>query len=151
MKPTVNCVNCIKRWERFKPLPYLDSGGVWTTGYGTIMYPNGKRVTKFDAPLTELEAHKILMYFLNRFAKGIDAATRDDITPNQFDALCSLAYNIGIDAFRRSTLLRIANTKPNDPKIRSQFMRWVYDNGKVVNGLVNRRKYEADMYFSHLA
>lgn len=151
MKPGILCIESIKRWESFRSSPYLDTGGVWTIGYGTIMYPNGKRVKKTDPAISEPEAEKIMLYFIMKFAKGVDAATRDDITQNQFDALCSFAYNVGIDQFRRSTLLRIANLDPNNKEIRRQFMRWVYDDGKLVAGLRNRRKYEADMYFSHLS
>ena len=151
MKPGRLCIDSIKKWESFRARPYRDTGGVWTIGYGTIMYPSGKRVSKNDPPITEQEAEKIMLYFLLRFAKGVDAATRDDITQNQFDALCSFAYNIGIDQFRKSTLLKIANKSPNSPEIAVQFMRWVYDNGERVQGLVNRRKYESALYFSHLA
>lgn len=66
----------------------------------------------------------------------------------QFDALVSFTYNIGTSAFSTSTLLKKVRVWPDDPTIRDEFMRWVYVNGQVNQGLVNRREKEADFYFS---
>jgi lysozyme len=62
--------------------------------------------------------------------------------------LVSLVYNIGISAFRNSTLLRKVNANPNDSTIRAEFLKWVNSGGKELPGLVKRRKEEADYYFS---
>ncbi len=66
----------------------------------------------------------------------------------QFDALVSFTYNVGTGAFSTSTLLKKVRVNPDDPTIRDEFMRWVYVNGEVSQGLVNRREAEADFYFS---
>ncbi len=66
----------------------------------------------------------------------------------QFDALVSITYNIGTAAFGSSTLLKKVRVFPDDMTIRDEYMRWVYVNGQVVQGLVNRRIKEADFYFS---
>jgi lysozyme len=60
----------------------------------------------------------------------------------------SFAYNVGTGAFSTSTLLKKVNANPNDLTIRNEFARWIRANGKIVNGLVNRRKKESDVYFS---
>jgi lysozyme len=70
------------------------------------------------------------------------------LTQNQFNALVSFAYNVGTGAFSTSTLLKKVNANPNDLTIRNEFARWTRANGKIVNGLVNRRKKESDVYFS---
>lgn len=72
------------------------------------------------------------------------------IRQQQFDALVSFTYNVGVSAFSTSTLLRKVQAFPDDPTIRDEFMRWVYAGGQVVQGLVNRRKKEADYYFSEV-
>jgi lysozyme len=61
--------------------------------------------------------------------------------------LVSFAYNVGTGAFSTSTLLKKVNANPNDLTIRNEFARWTRANGKIVNGLVNRRKKESDVYF----
>lgn len=66
----------------------------------------------------------------------------------QFDALVSITYNIGTGAFSTSTMLKKVRVFPDDMTIRDEFLRWVYVNGQVVQGLVNRRTKEADYYFS---
>jgi lysozyme len=60
----------------------------------------------------------------------------------------SITYNIGTGAFSTSTLLKKVRVFPDNPTIRDEFLRWVYVNGQVVQGLVNRRIKEADYYFS---
>jgi lysozyme len=100
-----------------------------------------------DKPITEVEARNILKHELNEFAKRVDSITIDTINQAQFDALTSFAYNIGAGALRTSTLLKRVNSNPNDKNIKSHFMKWVNANGKVMNGLINRRQAEADLYY----
>jgi len=71
-----------------------------------------------------------------------------NINQNQFDALVSFVFNLGVGNFARSTLLRKIKSNPDDPTIRKEFERWVYAGGKVLNGLVRRRKEEANLYFT---
>jgi len=62
--------------------------------------------------------------------------------------LISFAYNLGEGALRSSTLLKKVNANPIDVSIRDEFMKWVHSNGEVVEGLVNRRRDEANLYFT---
>lgn len=142
-----DCIDLVKKFEGFSAKPYLCPAKVPTIGYGTTIYPNGQRVRLTDKPITEAEARDILKHELNEFAKRVDAITIDTINQAQFDALTSFAYNIGAGALRTSTLLKRVNANPNDKNIKSHFMKWVNANGKVLNGLVNRRQAEADLYF----
>ena len=143
-----NGIEFIKKWEQFRSKPYKDKSGVPTIGFGTTYYPNGQRVRLTDPEITLEQGLEIFYDNLLIYQIAVDSLTRDDITQNQFDALVSLAYNIGIEALKRSKLLRLVNENPNDPNIAKQFMRWVYDEGRVVSGLINRRSDEINLYFS---
>lgn len=140
------------RWESCKLYAYLDIGGVWTIGWGTTVYPNGKRVKEWDT-CTQAEADAWFTSDLVRFERDVDSYITDQIFQPEFDALTSLCYNIGPQRFKTSTLRRRVNVDHNDPDIRRQFMAWHYDdvNGDghldPVQGLWNRRHDEADMYF----
>lgn len=137
----------IAEFEGLKLKAYKDSGGVWTIGVGTIVYPNGVKVKKGDS-ITYDQAIEYFKYDLKRTEDAVNRLVKSQITQNQFDMLASLTYNIGITAFMNSTLLKKVNANPNNPDIKNQFLRWVFDNKKFVPGLLNRREEEAKIYFS---
>lgn len=141
-------LDLIKKWEGFRSKPYLCPAGVPTIGYGSTRYDNGKRVNTFDREITEKRAEELLLNTLSQFELAIDAYCRDEITQNQFDALVSLCYNIGAGNFKSSTLLKLVNNNPNDPKIRDAFMLWCYAAKIKLKGLEMRRQEEADLYFT---
>lgn len=143
-----NGLEFIKHWEQFRSKPYKDSSGVPTIGFGTTYYPNGERVRLTDPEITLEQALEIYYDNLLIYQIAVDSFTRDDINQNQFDALVSFAYNAGIQALKTSKLLRLINENPNDPEIAKQFLRWVYDEGRKVRGLINRRNAEINLYFS---
>lgn len=133
--------------EGIKLAPYLDSVGIPTIGIGCTFYPNGKRVTMQDKPLKSVQAAWDLFDAVNsNFLFTVYSTTRDDISQNQFNALLSLCYNIGPVGFKGSTVLKLVNKNPNDPKIGPAFEMWKNAGGKPI--LLARRKREAKMYFS---
>lgn len=138
----------IKSFEGFMAKPYLCPANVPTIGYGTTVYPDGRKVSLKDKPINEAIALVYLRHDVEQFERGVDALVRDDITQGQFDALVSFAYNLGVNALRKSTLLKEVNFNPNSKTIRAEFMRWVNAGGKRLEGLVNRRKAEVDLYYS---
>lgn len=140
-------VALIKQFEGFVGKPYLCPAKVPTIGYGATYYPDGKKVTMQDSPITESVATDLLTNMLGRFEKAVDGSCRDDLTQNQFDALVSFTYNLGEGNLKSSTLLKKVNANPNDPTIRDEFMKWVKAGGQVLPGLVKRRQAEADLYF----
>jgi lysozyme len=141
----------IKQFEGYDNKPYLDSAGVPTIGYGSTYYEDGKRVTMNDSAITRERADAIYAHNVKHYELSVDAMTRDDINQHQFNALVSFAYNEGVQKLKGSTLLKKVNANPNDDTIIHEFERWVYADGKVLNGLVARRKAEADMYFNLLS
>lgn len=138
----------IKKFEGFMAKPYICAGGAKTIGYGATYYPNGLRVTMDDKPITEAQASTMLMNMLGSYEKAVDSYTRDDISQNQFDALVSFAYNVGVNALKNSTLLKKVNKNPDDPTIKAEFLKWNKANGRALKGLTNRRTAEADLYES---
>ena len=126
---------------------YLDSGGVWTIGIGTIQYPNGAKVKKGDV-ITKAEVNDYFKFEIKDKVERVIVLTRDDINQNQFDALVDFAYNVGTNALQKSTLLKTLNKKLTDIQIVDNFFSWRFDNGKEVGGLLRRRMSEALLYFT---
>lgn len=123
---------------------YLDSGGLPTIGAGlTTIY--GRRVKMGDT-LDQEQAELLFMDRIGQDEEHVDHVTRDDISQQEFDALVSFSYNVGREALKRSTLLRLVNEHAPLGDIEAQLMRWVYDNGVRVKGLVVRRRCEALCY-----
>ncbi len=148
MKPSDKCYELIKSFEGLKLDAYLDGGGVPTIGYGSTMYTNGSKV-KLGQKIELKTAQELLEWEVNNKATVINShLLKCVLNQNQFDALVSFAYNVGIGAFANSTLLKKLIKNPNNPEIAYEFSRWNKDNGKTVEGLTNRRKKESDFYFS---
>jgi len=142
----------IKSQEGLVLHPYLDSAGVSTIGYGTTRYPDGSHVTMKDLPITPEQADDFLESDTEDAVNAINAMVTVKLNQNQIDSLVDFTYNLGTGALHGSTLLRLVNANPADPKIRDAFMMWdkVHIDGqlKVSDDLVHRRKAEADLYFS---
>ena len=137
--------------EGTKYTAYLDSVGIWTIGRGIIEYEDGKAVKKGDSITVEREI-ALFNHTVKKYVANVNKRVTSNINQNQFNALVSICYNIGITGFNGSTLLKKVNKNPNDTTIRSSFASWKYGTIKgkkqVIQGLVNRRKSEADLYFS---
>ena len=142
------CIDLIISFEGLFLKPYYCPANVCTIGYGTIKYPNGTRVRITDVEITRAKAMEYLMFEIDQKSKAIDPMLREDLTGNQFGALISFAYNLGEGALRQSTLLKKVNANPLDAQIRNEFQKWIYADGKKLNGLLRRRNAEADLYFS---
>ena len=147
MKLDNNGYKLIQKFEGLKLNAYQDSVGIWTIGFGNITYENGTKVKKGDK-ISQDRAEQIFSYYADKFARNVDAIiTNKNITQNQFNAVVSLAYNIGLANFQKSTLLKKLNTNNNDKTIKDEFLKWVNASGKRSQGLVNRRTEEANLYF----
>lgn len=141
-------IDLIKKYEGFRSKPYLCPAKVPTIGYGATYYPNGQKVKLSDPAIDEKHASILLEAMLIPYEKAVDSFCRDDINQNQFDALVSFAYNVGISALKNSTLLKKVNINPKDKTISNEFAKWNKGGGKVLKGLVLRRNDEAKLYFS---
>ena len=139
-------IRLICRWEGFRPEPYLCAAQVPTIGYGTTVYPDGSKVSMQDPEITEAQAKQFLKAHI---AKNIEPTlTRevgDIVNQNQYDALVSFIYNVGMANFRKSTLL--THLKARDfRRAAEEFPRWTKAGGKVLAGLIARRKDERELF-----
>ena len=138
----------IMMWEGCKLRAYLCPAGVWTIGYGHT----GPDVRP-GMTITPQEAVRLFNADIDKFSAGVERLLGDVIlTPHQFDAITSLAYNIGPGNLSKSTLLAKVKANPDDPTIRDEFMKHVFArvNGVLtpLRGLIRRRTEEANHYFS---
>lgn len=146
----VNGYAIIKKWEgvnsKAATSAYKDTGGVWTIGYGTIKYPNGNAVKQGDT-CTEDQAETYLKHDSEWVDKCLDKTVKVKVNQNQFDALASLVYNIGETSFTKSTLLSKLNAG-DFATAANEFLKWKYDNGKEIQGLLNRRNDEKKLFLT---
>lgn len=139
-------IDLICNFEGKRLTAYDDGVGVWTIGFGTTVYPNGIKVMKGDT-CTEAQAKTYMAHDLKKFEATVNKAVTVQLNKNQFDALVSLAYNIGTNAFSKSTLVKKLNA--NDIRgAADQFDVWVNAGGKRMQGLVNRRAKEKALFLS---
>ena len=146
MSTTSKAASIIAIFEGKKLKAYKDQGGVWTIGYGSTYNIDEKRPVQEGDIIDESTAlrwlHSITGDLQNQIKKVITIA----VNQNQLDSLTSLAYNIGLTAFKKSTLLKRLNA--NYPKIQvaNEFLRWNKVKGVVNQGLTNRRSKERELF-----
>ena len=140
-------LDLIKQFEGFSASPYLDQALVPTIGYGTTHYID-RAVTMDDNHISEEMASKLLEGQVNDiYGKAVNTYVQVPIDQNQFDALTSFTYNVGVNAFKNSTLLKYIN-QGQDKLAANEFEKWSHINGKVSNGLLARRKLEKDLFLA---
>jgi lysozyme len=140
-------LNLIKKYEGLRLSSYLCPAGVPTIGYGSTRYPNGKKVMLGEKLSGEKEATQLLLSTLDPFESAVNKHL-PNLNQCQFDALVCFAYNVGTGALVKSTLLKKAKANSADPSILDEFLRWNKAGGKALQGLTNRRREEANLYFS---
>jgi lysozyme len=128
--------------EGLRLKPYLDTKGIPTIAMGNTYYLDGRSVKMSDPALAPKEANKLSLFVADDFGKYVNSKVTSIINQNQFNALVSIAYNIGKKGFSSSTFLKLVNKNPNDPKIAAAIMMWTKDKE-----LIGRRKSEVKQYF----
>lgn len=150
MKLSDNGLRLIKSFEGYHTRTsdggcraYKCPAGVWTCGWGCT-----EGVTA-NTRWTEAEATERLAAEIAKFETAVDHAVTVPLNQNQFDALVSFAYNCGIGALQKSTLLKRLNAG-NAEAAAEQFPRWNRGGGVVLPGLVNRRAREQALFMKPL-
>lgn len=143
-----NGLELIKYFEGFRSKPYLCPAGVPTIGYGSTYYANGTKVTLSDDDISEADATSLLEYqVMSVYGEAVNRYTTVMNNQNHFDALTSFTYNLGEGNLKSSTLLKKHNLG-DYAGAGDEFLKWVYSNGKVLQGLVERRESERKLYLS---
>jgi len=138
-----NGLALLKSFENCKLRAYRDSGGVLTIGWGHTLNVHPTDV------ITQKRADELFFQDLSQTEAGVQRLCCGvALNSNQYSALVVFSYNIGIGSFAKSTLLRKVKANPTDSTIKEEFESWCYCKGKISEGLVRRRKKEAQLYFT---
>ncbi len=137
-------VNFIKSFEGFVATKYVCQGGYDTIGYGHKL----KKGDDFDI-IDVIEAERILNVDLIEVCRGVNRLTHVNLLQNQYDAVVSFVFNLGLGAYQRSTLRIKINREEHDLAVQ-EFNRWIYIGLRKSSGLIKRRKAEAMLYNSCL-
>lgn len=152
MKISKKGIDLIHSFEACKLRAYKDPGSKdglpITVGWGSTMHKDGNKIMLCEN-ISQAYADELFVWEIERKSNVLTALNLN-INQHQYDALCSFIYNLGVGAFNGSTLLKKIKINPNDETIRAEFMRWVKNDGKVLSGLLRRRKAEADLYFTKI-
>lgn len=147
------CIKVIAKWEgclkRVSPGmfgPYLCPARVPTIGRGTTVWPNGRKVSMADAPITQARCDELLAFDIGKkYAPAVDRLRLPWKHGNQRSACISLAYNAGTAGFAKSTMAWLIRHKQYD-RAALEFRKWIRGGGRVLPGLVNRRRDEESLY-----
>lgn len=151
-------ISLMHEFENCKLTAYPDpgtGGKPWTIGWGNITDENGKPIEP-GTTWTQERADARFRQYLGGLEAGLNALIGSKpTTQNQFDALASFAYNVGLDidddtkaeGLGDSTLLR-CHLAGDYSGAAAQFAKWNRANGKVMRGLTRRRAAEAALYLS---
>ena len=144
-------LNFIAHHEAFRPRLYNDAAGFATIGYGHLVHrsrvgTNRAAEAPYVAGLTQSQALALLNQDVATHVAAVNRAVRVPLTQNQFDALVSFSFNVGAGAMARSGLINLVNHHASAQQIQRSFGQWIHAGGHVVQGLVNRRNDEANLF-----
>lgn len=145
MSAVAHAVQIIKKWEGCKLTAYPDpatGAEPYTIGYGAT----GPGIVK-GLKWSQKQAEDRLALDVDRFMKGVRSVVKGKVKDTQLAAMTSLAYNVGVSAFKSSTLLRKFNAGDIEGAAK-EFPRWNKAAGKVMRGLTNRRLDEQALFLS---
>jgi type VI secretion system secreted protein VgrG len=154
-----SALNLLKQVEALRLTAYDDQTGeetrVWTAGT-TIGYGHLISKAEWDTyknGIAESAADSLFQQDLAPFIELVAAHITIPLKPNEFDALVILAYNIGAQSFQNSSVVKLVN----DPSVQTSYKNleqawkaWNKSQGKVMNGLINRRQCEWDIYSKNI-
>ncbi len=144
MKISIRGVAELADFEDLMLNPYLDSGGVKTVGIGSTSSDIKDLASwSWTKEISIKEAIDIYIKSLNKYENLVNNALKVKVSQNQYDALVSFVYNTGSV---NNSVFRAVNSSASSDSVRRALLLWVNDNGKRVQGLVNRRNKEADLY-----
>lgn len=140
-------IELIQSFEGCKLTPYHCAAGVGTIGYGSTYGVDGKRVNLSHPPISMAQANQLFYRDVAIFSDKVRGLIKVPVSGQQFSAIVSLAYNIGVGNLKASTLLRKLNRLDYEG-CANEFPKWRKAGGRVLRGLVRRRKAERVLFLS---
>ena len=130
---------------RLKAYPDPGTGGEpWTIGYGTTSGAGVGKITK-GMTITQAQAESMLVRSLDAYERGVMKVLAKVPAQHQFDAMVSLAYNIGVARFASSTVVKAFNAG-DFARAAQAFLAWNRAAGRVMPGLTKRRMAERTLF-----
>ena len=139
MTPSKDCIDMVKHFEGFKAVAYLCPANVWTIGYGRTKNVKEGDITSMPQATRDLEEELI------EFGEQVLSVVDVELSQNEFDALASWTYNLGVGNLQSSTLLKKLNSGDKN-SVPEEMIRWNKAAGKVLAGLTRRREAEAKLW-----
>ena len=144
MRMSADGLALVKEFEGLRLKAYKCPAAVWTIGYGHTSAAGSPMVTS-DLEITRDAAEEILKRDMLQYEDGVRGLVKVGLTQGQFDALVDFAYNAGVGALAKSTLLKKVNAEKFD-EVPAEFMKWTKGGGKELPGLVRRRRAEVKLW-----
>jgi lysozyme len=135
----------LKHYEGCSLNVYSDPIGIPTIGYGSIFGLDGSRVSMGHREITESEATGLLFRSCRQAERAVARLVSVRLTSNQRSALISFVYNVGSGNFQRSTM-RMKLNREDHIGAAGEFWKWRRAGGRILNGLVRRRKSEEQLF-----
>lgn len=149
--------------EAFRARPYDDQTGAeisgWikgaTIGYGHLISRDEWKRSgdTYKQGITKAQARMLFEQDLEPFVDGVNNKVTADLSQNQFDALVILAFNIGLGNFGSSSALKLVNdpsAQTSYPSLEAAWKAWKKSQGRVMQGLINRRNAEWKIYADNI-
>ena len=148
MKTSEVGLNLIKHYEGYKTKPYRCPAGLWTVGYGHVINDGRVLPTNCNRVFLKSEIDALLTTDLKRFERGVTMYCPVQLTQNQFDALVSFSFNLGLGTLQRSTV-RQKIKRGDIAGAAKVLLKYNKASGKVLRGLDLRRKDEYALLMSN--
>lgn len=148
--PSKNCIDLITKFEGYRPLPYICPAGYLTVGIGVRIKSKEDFLKRYPEGISFGDAQKQMQAHLAKaVVPGILTSVKVPLNQNQFDAIVDFVYNLGIEAFKESTMLKLLNEGKHD-EAGNQFKRWNKAKVKgelvILAGLTRRRTADHLLY-----
>ena len=140
MKVSDDLIEKIKQFEGYRAKAYKCAAGRWTCGHGHTKGVTARTVCDKAKALAWLRSD---LEPIENFLSAIPEVCKSQ---GRFDACADFCFNLGVNAFKGSTLLKLIQKKSSVSIIQAEFLKWIYAGGKPLEGLKNRRRWEAQRW-----
>lgn len=142
---SVDGLELLKKMEGLRLEVYADEGGLPTIGHGHLLTAQELEAGTFDRKISMGEAEDLLLRDVRFAEDAVSRHVRAPMAQNQYDALVLFVFNVGVDAFMHSTLLRKLNAGDH-AAVPAELARWNKIKGVTSKGLSRRRAREAALW-----